>query len=584
MIPRQVVWGVGAAAVALGATLAVTLFATLDSREEAAAATVALLLVGGSFVVAGLHAWRRRPGNRVGPLMIATGFSWLVAGFVEAREPLPFSIGYVAGALPFAFVVHLLLAYPTGRLRSRLARVVVVAAYVVTTVGSLSVSLFVREVDGLDDQPRNLLLVADEPGLADALETAATLTGVALVLLATGLLARRWLAATPVERRGLAPLLGTGALFLAALAVTLTADQLSGDSLALGILGAIAMLLFLAVPYAYLIGLLGSRASRATAVGELVQRLSEAGSRGSLRDAIAAALGDPELDLVFRRPDRDEWVDAGGRRVSLARAGLGRAITPIARDGETIGAIVHHRGLTEERELLANTAAAAALALDNDRLAAALRARVAELQESRANIVSCGLSERRRLERDLHDGAQQRLVALSLQVNLAADKLHDDPATAATLLDRARDELRHALEELRELARGIHPAILTDHGLDAAVGALAGRSPVPVQVRPLPSERLPSPVEAVAYFVVAESLTNVAKYARARQAEVRVERADGRAIVEVRDDGVGGASVERGTGLRGLADRVEALDGHLNIRSEPGEGTIVRAEIPCASS
>jgi signal transduction histidine kinase len=193
------------------------------------------------------------------------------------------------------------------------------------------------------------------------------------------------------------------------------------------------------------------------------------------------------------------------------------------------------------------------------------------------------MAERRRLERDLHDGAQQRLVALSLQLGLARAQIDSDPPATSRMLDAAREELRQALEELRELARGIHPAVLTDRGLDAALESLADRTPVPVALDESPAERLPAPVEAAAYFVVAESLTNVARYARAHEAHVRVCRRDGTAVVEVRDDGVGGADAAGGTGLRGLADRLAALDGSLEVLSPPGGGTLVRATIPCAS-
>jgi signal transduction histidine kinase len=190
--------------------------------------------------------------------------------------------------------------------------------------------------------------------------------------------------------------------------------------------------------------------------------------------------------------------------------------------------------------------------------------------------------ERRRLERDLHDGAQQRLVALSLQLGLAQRRLQDgDDRSAGALLDAARDELGRALEELRELARGIHPAVLTDRGLEAAIEALAERAALPVSLGEMPAERLPPPVEAAAYFVVAEALTNVTKYAKASQAEVRIARNGGYAVVEVHDDGVGGADPATGTGLRGLADRLAALDGRLEVHSPPGEGTTVRAEVPC---
>lgn len=219
---------------------------------------------------------------------------------------------------------------------------------------------------------------------------------------------------------------------------------------------------------------------------------------------------------------------------------------------------------------------------DRKRQEQELRSLVEELAASRARIVRAGDEERRRLERNLHDGAQQRLVTLSLALRLAHSQLPADGDAARRLLESASDELGFALDELRELARGLHPAILSDRGLGAALEALAVRAPVPVELGGLPHERLPPLVEAAAYYVVAESLTNVAKYAQASAAHVSVTRSDGLAVVEVEDDGVGGADASRGSGLRGLADRVEALDGRLLVTSQRGRGTTVRAEIPCA--
>jgi signal transduction histidine kinase len=214
------------------------------------------------------------------------------------------------------------------------------------------------------------------------------------------------------------------------------------------------------------------------------------------------------------------------------------------------------------------------------RLNAVLHDRLEDLAASRARIVTAGDVERRRLERNLHDGAQQRLVALSVSMRIALNQLEADPAAARDTLTRAAEELTLALEELRELARGLHPAILTDRGLRAAVEMLAGRAPVPVEITAMPADRLPEPVEAAAYYVIAEALTNVAKYARASAAGVRVSATDARVVVEVSDDGIGGADASAGSGLRGLADRVEALNGSLAVSSLAGAGTSLRAEIP----
>jgi signal transduction histidine kinase len=245
-----------------------------------------------------------------------------------------------------------------------------------------------------------------------------------------------------------------------------------------------------------------------------------------------------------------------------------------------VGASLHDVTLREEPELLRSVAAAAGLAMENERLQAQLRARVEDLRASRARIVEAGTQERRRLERNLHDGAQQRLVALSLTLRLAQAKLRQDPDKADELINGAQEELTLALGELRELARGIHPAILSDRGLGAALEALAGRAPIAVELAELPSKKLPEAIEAAAYFVVAEALTNVVKYAHASQATVSVSQVNGHAVVEVADDGIGGADPGRGSGLRGLADRVSALDGNMLLDSPAGSGTRLRAEIP----
>ena len=296
-----------------------------------------------------------------------------------------------------------------------------------------------------------------------------------------------------------------------------------------------------------------------------------------MRDALAAALDDPTVAIAYWLSGPGRFVDAAGRPVALADG----AWTEVELQGRRIAAIGHDASLAEEPQLVRAAGAAAALALENERLAAELRARIEELRASRARLVRAGDDERRRLERDLHDGAQSRMVALSVQLGLARRRAEGDPELAA-LLDSSRAELKTSLDELRELARGIHPAVLTDRGLDAALRGLATRAPVPVEVGDDVPADLPAPVATAVYFVVAEALTNVAKYARAERATVTVARAAGAVRAEVADDGVGGATADGGSGLRGLADRVAALDGRLEVDSPPGGGTRVLAEIPLA--
>jgi signal transduction histidine kinase len=263
-------------------------------------------------------------------------------------------------------------------------------------------------------------------------------------------------------------------------------------------------------------------------------------------------------------------------------AGEDRRIVPVERNGREIAALVYDASLDDDPELVEAVSAAAGIALENEHLHAEAQARLEELRASRERLVTAGDSERKRLERNLHDGAQQRLVALSMQLRLLQGSIREDPSAAEQLVDTASDELAHSLDELRELARGIHPAVL-DHGLDAALESLAARSPVPASVCFEAIDRLPAPVELAVYFVASEALTNVAKYARATSVSVRVARTGRRAVIEIADDGVGGADANGGSGLRGLADRVEALDGHLRVVSPPGAGTVVIAEVPCAS-
>ncbi len=275
-------------------------------------------------------------------------------------------------------------------------------------------------------------------------------------------------------------------------------------------------------------------------------------------------------------------MDAEGRPFELPEDDPERAVTKVEREGECVAAIVYDASLRDAREHVDAVGAAAALALENERLDAELRAKVEELRASRQRMLRIGLEERRRLERDLHDGAQQRLVSMALNMRLARSRLRDDPDGADTLLAGAGEELDAALEELRELARGIHPAVLSDRGLDTALETLARRAPVPVELGALPGERLPEAVELAAYFVVSEALTNVAKYAQASHATVNVDRDNGRVVVEVKDDGVGGADPANGTGLRGLADRLAVIEGRLDVDSRAGSGTTVIARIPCA--
>jgi len=339
----------------------------------------------------------------------------------------------------------------------------------------------------------------------------------------------------------------------------------------------------LALPVAVLaVATLGAAGSTFRSLDRALLLAPPAPAGAPVREMLAESLGDRTLSIAYWLPDREIFVDESGRTVTLPESGSSRAWTAVERDGRRVAAIVHDAELRTGPELVHAAAAAAALALDNERLKADLRSRVEELRVSRVRIVEAADAARRRLERDLHDGAQQQLVSLALDLRVLKTRVRDQEAAA--LVDEVSGKLATGLAELRELARGIHPAVLTERGLGPAVESLAERTPVAVEWNvDVGAERLAPAIEATAYFVVSEALTNVVRYAQADHAWVEIRRQADDVVVEVRDDGAGGADMNAGTGLRGLADRLSALEGELRIVSPPGRGTRLEARIPCAA-
>jgi signal transduction histidine kinase len=585
---RTALIGLGLAGLAagIGALALVEASDHLDSVQTEG--VVFTPLIGWAFIGTGLFAWWRRPENRLGALMTAVGFVWFGSTLIASDNPTLFAIGGIVNAIPYALFLHLLVAFPTGRLQTRWERFLIGLAYFDTTVMVVLTNLFLdtTDPDVCTGCPANPLMISDQPTVYSILLGVQALIGIFGLTAVASLLIRRWRTASPTARRAFTPVLiaGTLAAFFLGLSllgdITGVPDGTPED--VIDVLGATAMA---AVPFGFLFGLLRSRLSRADAVSELIGRLGEVGRRQDLRDAIAQALGDPSLSLAYWVPDLGRYVDADGQPVEIPARSGPTACTPVTHDGEPVAMICHDPELAAESELVEAVGAAAGLALENQRLNVELRAHVEELRASRARIVEAADEERRRLERDLHDGAQQRLVSLALNLRLARGKLDSDPDGARELIDQTAEELGEATTELRELARGLHPAVLSDRGLRPALEALAGRAPVPVELElGAATERLPVPVETASYFVVAEALTNMARYADASQARVSILRDNGTVEVEVADDGVGGAEAGAGagSGLRGLADRVAALDGRLEISSPAGEGTTIRAVIPCA--
>jgi signal transduction histidine kinase len=569
-VVRLALWP--AALAAGGVTAALIL--TSDTADSPALTAALTLLVGLSWCVTGLVEWGRRPANRIGLLMVIFGFAWFGGRLTYTDSPLLYTIGLFLGALFFAVLGHVLLAFPSGRLEGRHSRAIVIAGYLDTTV---LIGIGILFHNGEPGDPRNLALVEANTTLTDAFKNSARFIGIALFLMVLAILAQRWRHASPRWRSTFAIVFWTGAAAALASAVSILSRTPYKQ---LGPIDVVAFLVIAAVPLALSVDLLRGRLARG-AVADLVVQLGDTRAPGKLRDALARALHDPSLSVAYWLPEQRRYVDVDGRPVELPTKPPQMA-TIVEREGTPVAALVHDCTLRDQPDLVEAVGAAAGLALENERLQADLRARLAELRASRTRIVEATDAERRRLERNLHDGTQQRLVYISLALGLAESKLGSDQDEAREIIEEARQALGVALQELREFSQGIHPAVLTERGLGPALRELVYLAPVSIELE-VDEERLPQPVEAAAYYVVAEALANVAKYASADAVSVTVERRNGAALVEVADDGIGGADPAKGSGLRGLSDRVEALGGTLALESSPGHGTRLRAEIPCVS-
>jgi signal transduction histidine kinase len=508
---RRALLALGAAGLVLAIPVAAVI-ATSDHTNLKGLVAVTTLLVGWTFLGTGLYLWDRRPANLTGPLMVALAFSWLLAELSASNAPGPYIVGMLASGLPFAILVHLLFAFPSGRLRTRWDRRWVALGYFTTIVLPPFGFIFFDPAvaDDCPACPENPILIDGNQGVLDVLVAIQTTLAVAVLAAVIVDLVRRLRRPDDLaDRVRDAPVWWAGGATLLIVLIVLATNVAPEEGNYDDYMFAAAVLVLATLPGAFWLGVLRSRLSEAGAVAE-----------------------------------------------------------------------------------------------ENVRLDAELQRRLDELRESRARIVEAGYAERKRVERDLHDGAQQRLVALALELQVVRARLETDPAAAAQLLEGAADELTGATQELRELARGLHPPVLTDRGLVPALEALASRATVPVSVEAdaagrapegveaAPSERAadeeeaaasgraPAAVEAAAYFVVSEALTNVARHARATRVVVRVVWLDGALRVEIEDDGTGGADLAAGSGLRGLADRVGALDGSLEVDSVRGRGTTIRASLP----
>jgi signal transduction histidine kinase len=531
-----------------------------------------------AYLGVGLIAWQRHPAERIGLLFTIVGYAWFLPALTRLHYPLPFTIGYLAGSLYQASLAHLALAWPYGRLRSRLDIAVVAASYTWNVGNNIVQMLFWNpRTNGCGVAcPANLLLVDSSARLYSTVGTVASFFGIFVTAAVVALVAWHWWSARGYARRAMTRLIWVALPIGAYVVILETPSDLGLSNL---LVQGFGPLILIAAPAAYAIGMVRAQLAR-RAVGAALVDLEPGPPPGRLRDALAAALGDPALQLAFRVAGHGRYLDTSDQAVDPAQLPAGRMLTALDPAGGTV--LIHHEELRHEPDLVRVTVTAACLALEHSRLQAEVQAQLEQVRASRARIVQAGDAERRRLERDLHDGAQQRLVTLSLALGMARSRAAGADPELVSLIESAGKEAQEALVELRELARGIHPAVLTETGLAGAIQALAERSPVATTITAVPPGRFPAAIEATAYFVVSEALANVAKHALADSAQVTIRQLPGRLMVQVSDDGAGGARPEGGSGLRGLADRVASVGGVLRVDSRPGCGTHLEADIPCS--
>jgi len=507
-------------------------------------AAAADLAVGWALIASGLVGWSHRPQSRVGPLLALTGFAWFLGTLAGSRIGAVAALGAALPVVHRGPLCHAIIGYPGGRPLSRLSMIVVAAVYVYATVVPLAG----------DDVVTIVVALA---------VLAATIWGYAL-------------AAGP-DRRARVTAVAAAAVLAIPLAGGSVARLLGAGAEQVVVWGYEAVLVLIAA--GFVADLLWGRWAQA-AVTKLVVDLGGDSEAGTLRARLAHALGDRSLAIGYWLPEANGYADERGNRVELPDAGSGRAVTVVEHDGERVAALVHDAALLGDPGLAESVAQAARIALSNVRLRADAQRRVTELAASRRRILEARDTQRRRLQQQLQASAGRHLTGVRELLALAVReaRVSGDQAAAGGLADTGK-ELAEAEAELRELAAGIHPPLLTERGLGPALASLAERSPVPVQLA-APSGRLPAVVETAVYFACSEALANVAKHARATHVDVQV-RLDGDLVaVLIADDGTGGADPSSGSGLKGIADRVEALGGRLRVQSPAGRGTRLLAKIP----
>jgi PAS domain S-box-containing protein len=584
-----VVVSIAAAALALSAAaLAVGMAAPFAGNRVLVAVTHALLIAAP--VGVGIYALERQPDSRFARLLIAAGFLWAPSLLAASSNSTLYSIGRVDGWIVSLSVIALVLAFPSGRLDDGVPRKLVLLAAVLVGTLYLPTALLLDHYPDpspwsacVRDCPPNGLAVAHpEPRVVSALiEPMREVLAIGLFVAAAGVLALRISRASRLMRQTLAPVLAAAIVTMVAQAAFLVARRVNQWSGGTEIVGFVSLLAIPGLVVAFLLGLLRWRLRATAALRRLTEEFGRTRSRSGVRAVLARAIGDPSLQIAYWTEQPGRWIDESGIPVTLPREDPARAVTEVAAHGEIIAALIHDAALVPEPAMREVAGGFALMALENQRLDAELHASLRELRRSRARILSAVDLERQRIERDLHDGAQQRLVALRVGLEVAAEAVQHDPKDAAQLLDKLGHDVEATLDEIRSLARGVYPPLLADHGIGEALRIAARAGSLPTTVRSRGLGRHPQQIEAAVYFCCLEALQNATKHAGAHSATITLSDDEQELRFEVRDDGSGLQDPNvRGVGLDNMRDRIVSLGGRLTIESAPREGTRVIGTVP----
>ena len=571
--------------------VAAAIAATSDLPTNPTAAAIARALMVAVPISVGLYAWHRRPDERFGPVLVAAGFGWFLTTLAESGDSLVYSIGRVSGWVVEIGLVWLILSFPSGRLTERVDRMLVQATAALVVLLYLPTALLADDyavpapyTSCSSDCPDNaFLLFSSEPAVVDAFfvpvrELLTLIIFVAVIMR----LSRRVTGASPLMRRTLTPVLLVAGARLLLVAVGVGARAVSGETEFTEVVSLLIALALPAMAAAFFVGLFQRRLYAAEALQKLAAHVTGKSTPDQMRTALADALQDPSLQIVhWVNGTSNRWVDPHGHAVDAPAPGSSRHLSEI-RDGDRIvGGIVHDTALCNRHDLVEAVGSYALVGLENRRLTGRVESSLREVRKSRTRIMAVADHERRRLERDLHDGAQQRLVALRIQLELLEESLPQDPERARTKLHALGEDVGETLDEIRELAHGVYPSLLADRGLAEALRSASHGSPIPARLRAGQIRRYRPEVESAVYFCCVEAIQNASKHAGdAGLLEITLSE-DSALHFEVRDDGAGfNGEVVEGAGLTNMRDRLAAIGGELEITSVVGEGTVVTGTIP----